>query len=50
MQLIDVIPLIDLGGTTIFAVLVYIELRGMRKESFALMQKIAGFIHAYTKE
>tara|TARA_B100000519_G_scaffold56785_1_gene47445 strand:- start:243 stop:395 length:153 start_codon:yes stop_codon:yes gene_type:complete len=50
MTLNDLLPLIDLGGTGIFAILVYIELRGMRRESLSLLQKLAGYIEGRKNE
>jgi hypothetical protein len=44
MPLIELLPLIDLGGTGLFAILVWIELRAMRRESLTLMQRLAGYI------
>jgi hypothetical protein len=49
MTVAEIIQIVDLGGTLSFAVIVWMEIRGMRKESFALMQEIRGYIQATKK-
>lgn len=46
MTVPEIIQILDLGGTLCFALLVWQEIRGMRKESLALMMEIKGFISA----
>lgn len=50
MTLTDLLPLIDLGGTGIFALMVWWELRGMRRESLSLLQRLAGYIEGKSNE
>lgn len=46
MTIQEIVQLVDLGGTLCFALLVWQEIRGMRKESLALMMEIKGWISA----
>ena len=42
----EIIQIVDLGGTLCLALIVWQEIRGMRREALALMQEIKGFLSA----
>tara|TARA_R110002110_G_scaffold354122_1_gene563960 strand:+ start:436 stop:591 length:156 start_codon:yes stop_codon:yes gene_type:complete len=44
MTIAEILQIADMGGTLALAVLVYMELRSMRKESLSLMQELTGYI------
>ena len=44
MTISELLQIADLGSTLVFAALVYIEVKSMRKESLTLMQTLAGYI------
>ena len=46
----EIIQIVDLGGTLCFALLVWQEIRGMRKESLALMIEIKGFLKGQKRD